>query len=54
MQRGLRPKGSAAETAPGLSIADFEAQRFSDDPTFWQQTEKYVLGGLRSAGIPEA
>jgi hypothetical protein len=25
----------------------------SDNPTFWQQTEKYVFPGLRKAGIPE-
>jgi tetratricopeptide (TPR) repeat protein len=39
---------------PGFSIADFKAQRFSDDPAFWKQTERHVLAGLRSAGIPEA
>ena len=47
-------KAALLKLRPGFSIADFKAQRFSDDPAFWQQTEKHVLAGLRRAGIPEA
>jgi hypothetical protein len=38
---------------PGFTIARFKASGISDNPTFLQQTETYVLAGLRKAGIPE-
>jgi class 3 adenylate cyclase/TolB-like protein len=37
----------------GFSIADFKAQRFSDNAAFWQQTEAHLFAGLRKADIPE-
>jgi tetratricopeptide (TPR) repeat protein len=38
---------------PGFSIGDFKALRFSDNPSFWDQTETHLFAGLRKAGIPE-
>jgi tetratricopeptide (TPR) repeat protein len=46
-------KAALLKLRPGFSIADFKAQRFSDNPTFWQQTERHLLAGLRKVGIPE-
>ena len=38
---------------PGFTISDFKALHYSDNPTYWQQTETHLLSGLRKAGIPE-
>jgi len=46
-------KTALLKLRPGFSIADFKAQRFSDNAAFWQQTETHLFPGLRKAGIPE-
>ena len=60
---GYALKGAAADAAaekatllqlrPDISIASFMALRYSDDPTYLQQTETHLYAGLRKAGIPE-
>jgi tetratricopeptide (TPR) repeat protein len=57
-QKGETSKAQSERTAllglrPTFSIAEFNAQRFSDNPSFLQQTEDHLFPGLRKAGIPE-
>ena len=51
--RTTAEKAALLTLRPSFSIADFKAQRFSDNPAFWQQTETNLFAGLRKAGIPE-
>jgi tetratricopeptide (TPR) repeat protein len=51
--RTTTEKAALLKLRPGFSIADFKAQRFSDNPSFWQQAETHLFAGLRKAGIPE-
>ncbi|HEY1325342.1 MAG TPA: adenylate/guanylate cyclase domain-containing protein [Casimicrobiaceae bacterium] len=57
-QSGQAAKAGAEKAAllalrPQFSIADFKAQRFSDNAEFWRQTEAHLFAGLRKAGIRE-
>ena len=57
-QKGETAKAEAEKIillkeAPGMTIADLKALRFSNDPTYLQQTETHLYAGLRKAGIPE-
>jgi tetratricopeptide (TPR) repeat protein len=56
--QGETAKASAEKTKvlqqrPGISLADFNALRLSDNSTFLKQTEKGLFSELRKAGIPE-
>jgi adenylate cyclase len=46
-------KARLLKVRPEFTIARMRSGGVSDNPTFWQQTEKYVFPGLRKAGIPE-
>jgi hypothetical protein len=39
--------------APGYTIAQLRAKRYSDHPEYQRLAEKYLYEGLRKAGIPE-
>jgi hypothetical protein len=52
-RKTLTEKATLLKLRPGFSIADFKAQRFSDNPSLWQQAETHLFAGLRNAGISE-
>ena len=55
---GDREKAAAAKDellriAPGYTISQLRAKRYSDHPDYQRLAEKYWYEGLRRAGIPE-
>ena len=51
--RAMRDRAVAA--FPGLTIERWKAEcaKYLADPGFWQVQERYLLRGLREAGVPE-
>jgi class 3 adenylate cyclase/TolB-like protein/tetratricopeptide (TPR) repeat protein len=46
-------KAKVLQQRPGISLADFNGLRLSDNSSFLQQIESKLFGELRRAGIPE-
>src|SRR5262249_43733753 len=45
-EKAATEKAALLNLRPRFSIADFKAQRFSDNPTYLQQTETHLYAGL--------
>ena len=53
MAKALAAKAQLLKYQPGITIARIKANRISDNPVYWQQTEMHVFAGLRKAGMAE-
>jgi TolB-like protein len=53
VEKAAAAKGEVLRIAPGYTIAQLRAKRYSDHPEYQRLAEKYLYEGLRKAGIPE-